>query len=542
MSDCQTPEEIADLISGYISENPNAVVVEDSQMLFDFSTAHYSATPERERCLLQVWSEERNIVRRATAAEVKNGILRLSVFRFGQSKPSRLEICSKAERRSPSSLKATRAAYQRALALALTRSFPGWTLDRLTSAADLEHSFGAVCARGLLRRGQERIAVVGCGEGESQSTIDNSVAVAVLWLDYCREHLAAKSHIGSVALFVPEGRTQTAQMRISHLNREAAQWHIFSLDAATGEANELDLATELNVSTRLVHCFSREQVLERFARSVERMRTLCPQVETVVQSASAISFRYHGLEFASATLEPDRHFRMGERIVFGAAPAEYELNEVTEPLLAKLIERLRLKRGGRDHNHAFYRLQPERWLQSIVERDISALDSRLDPAMFYAQVPAFAASDRAVIDLLGITRDGRLAVIELKAAEDFHLPLQGLDYWARVRWHLRRGEFQKSGYFPGRILSERDPILILAAPALHVHTSTATMLRYFSPELEWKLIGLDERWRNGIRAVFYKEKRLANLSHRNSSHCGRPRPGFSGLERGRDLHNVSSRG
>jgi hypothetical protein len=32
-----------------------------------------------------------------------------------------------------------------------------------------------------LRRGQERIAVVGCGEGESQSTIDNSVAVAVLW-------------------------------------------------------------------------------------------------------------------------------------------------------------------------------------------------------------------------------------------------------------------------------------------------------------------------------------------------------------------------
>lgn len=506
MSAAQTPEEISDLVSGYISENPSAVVVEDGHMLFDFSAAHYSAAPERDRCLLQIWSEERNIVRRATSAEVKNGILKLSVLRFGQSKASRLEICAKAERRSPSALRAMRLAYQRALERAVAALFPGWTLDRLTTSADLEHSFGAVCARGLLRRGQERIAVVGCGDGESQATIDNSVAVAVLWLDYCREHLAAKSHTGGVALFVPEGRARTAQLRMSHLNGGAAQWRLFSLDEHTGEAAELDLATELNVSTHLVQCFNREQALERFARSIERMKALCPNAETVAQSASAVSFRFHGLEFARATMEPDRHFRVSERIAFGAAPAEYEWNDETEPLLRKLIERLMLKRGGRDHNHPFYRLQPERWLQSIVERDVTLLDSRLDPTMLYAQVPAFAASDRAVIDLLGITRDGRLAVIELKAAEDFHLPVQGLDYWARVRWHQRRGEFQKSGYFPGRILSERDPILILAAPALHVHPSTATMLRYFSPELEWKLIGLDERWRDGIRMVFHKEK------------------------------------
>ena len=506
MSAAQTPEEIAALVSGYISENPAAVVVEDGRMLFDFSAAHYSAAPERDRCLLQIWSEESNIVRRATSAEIKNGILKLSVLRFGQAKPSRMEICSKAERQSPSALKAMRAAYRRTLERTVAQLFPGWTLDRLTTSADLEHSFGAVCTRGLLRRGQERIALVGCGEGEAQSTIDNAVAVAVLWLDYCRQHLAAKSHTGALALFVPEGRARTAQLRLSHLNREAAQWRLFSLDEHTGQAEELDLATELNLSTRLVQCFNREQTLERFAKSVEQMRSLCPQTEIVAQSASAVSFRFHGLEFASATLEPDRHFRISERIVFGAPPAEYELNEDTEPLLRKLIERLMLKRTGRDHNHAFYRLQPERWLQSVVERDITLLDARLDPTLFYPQVPAFAASDRAVIDLLGITRDGRLAVIELKAAEDFHLPVQGLDYWARVRQHHRRGDFARYGYFSGRILSERDPILILAAPALHVHPSTATMLRYFAPELEWKLLGLDERWRDGIRVIFNKQR------------------------------------
>src|SRR5437879_467786 len=83
----------------------------------------------------------------------------------------------------------------------------------------------------------------------------------------------------------------------------------------------------------------------------------------------------------------------------------------------------------------------ERWLESLVVKDVRTLDSQLDSSRLYSQVPAFSASDRAMIDVLATTRDGRLAVIELKADEDIHLPLQGLDYWARVRWHHARGEF-----------------------------------------------------------------------------------------------------
>lgn len=78
-------------------------------------------------------------------------------------------------------------------------------------------------------------------------------------------------------------------------------------------------------------------------------------------------------------------------------------------------------------------MQPERWLESEVKRDITAVDAKLDSTHVYAQVPAFAASDRGMIDLLAGTREGRLAVIELKADEDIHLPLQGLDYWSRVK-------------------------------------------------------------------------------------------------------------
>jgi hypothetical protein len=109
-----------------------------------------------------------------------------------------------------------------------------------------------------------------------------------------------------------------------------------------------------------------------------------------------------------------------------------------------------------------------------------------------------------MIDVLTCTRTGRLAVLELKADEDIHLPLQGLDYWARVLWHHRRGEFQQHGYFGGVQLSSRPPLLFLVAPSLRVHPAVDTVLRYFSPEIEWMLAGLDERWREGVRVIFRK--------------------------------------
>lgn len=156
-------------------------------------------------------------------------------------------------------------------------------------------------------------------------------------------------------------------------------------------------------------------------------------------------------------------------------------------------------------------MHPERWLETEVKRDVTALDAQLDPAYVYAQVPAFAASDRGMIDLLASTREGRLAVIELKADEDIHLPLQGVDYWSRVRWHHEREEFHRFGYFVSqngtqRPLSAESPLLLLVAPALHIHPATDTILRFLSPEVNWTLIALDERWREEVKVVFRKRR------------------------------------
>ncbi len=111
-----------------------------------------------------------------------------------------------------------------------------------------------------------------------------------------------------------------------------------------------------------------------------------------------------------------------------------------------------------------------------------------------------------MIDVLTTTRQGRLAVLELKADEDIHLPLQGLDYWSRVQWHHARGEFQTFGYFPGRELSPEPPLLLLVAPTLRVHPATDTLLRYLSPDVDWTLIGIGESWRDNLRVIFRKRR------------------------------------
>ena len=151
-----------------------------------------------------------------------------------------------------------------------------------------------------------------------------------------------------------------------------------------------------------------------------------------------------------------------------------------------------------------WRLAPERWLESLIVRNVSAVDHRLDGNWVYSQVPAFTASDRAMIDVLTVTSEGRLAVLELKADEDLHLPLQGLDYRARVSWHHSRAEFQKFGYFGSAQLSEKSPLLYLVAPALRVHPTTDKLLRYFSPEIDWQLVAVNEDWREEKKVVFRK--------------------------------------
>jgi hypothetical protein len=281
---------------------------------------------------------------------------------------------------------------------------------------------------------------------------------------------------------------------------------LFELDERHDALVEIDCTDRGNISTRLLQAASQTAALDRFAQSVARIQMILPNCEIAVLSAAELAFRWRGLEFARARMVAEAAtFRSKQEIVFGVGAEERILEERNFAFFLQLLTALRDTRhpyGPRQHS--LFRLRPERWLESLVVADVSVIDERLDAHSLYSQVPAFSASDRAMLDVLTTTREGRLAVVELKADEDIHLPLQGLDYWSRVAWHHTREEFPRFGYFPGRELSTEKPLLYLVAPALHVHPATDILLRYIAPEIDWEFVGIDERWREGVKVVFRK--------------------------------------
>ena len=110
------------------------------------------------------------------------------------------------------------------------------------------------------------------------------------------------------------------------------------------------------------------------------------------------------------------------------------------------------------------------------------------------------------MDLVGVTRAGRLAVLELKAGEDLQLVLQAVGYWLRVRWHHAQQDFPRYGYFPGITLDPRPPLLFLVAPSLRFHPANDVLLRYLSKEIEICRVGVSEHWRRGLKVVLRQER------------------------------------
>ena len=515
-----SPAAIAGALGEFLALHPGAVVLEDGKVLFDMRTAKYCVAAEHGKCTLQVWSEERNIVRRVSAVAARGGAMRLTTARFGQARPGLLELVADRDRRTPTTREATRVRYLKVLERAMLRSFGDWKPEGFRTAQDLERSFGPAYARGSLVQGQQAWAVIAVNEAETQATVDGVLTLGVLWLAHCREHAGGRRLYCGLRLVAPLGMATLTASRLQWMNADAAQWELWEFDEKTEELERRDAEDCGNVSTRLVQAPNEAAVRERFADDAVRVMALVPEamravVEQRVRGNAEMAFLLHGLEFARVRFGyAGLGFNRVQEITFGAGANETPLTEENAAELGEMVARLFERRRGGEvkARDPVYRMQPERWLESVLRRDVTAIGERLDAAHVYAQVPAYAGSDRGMLDLLSVDRDGRLAVIELKADEDLHLALQGLDYWVRVRWHHQQnpdamsglGEFQRHGYFGGVRLAEGAPRLYLVAPALRVHPATEVVLRYLSPRVEWELVAVGEKWRESVKVVWRK--------------------------------------
>lgn len=525
--------DLAKALNDYLLAHPRAAVLEAGRLLFDMPSSRFSLSAEHGRCVLHLWSGERNIVRTVTGISQRKQNLRLEIRRLGADRAQSMEVIPDRETGTPAAHAARRKAFARVIERTLGRCFPEWKLDDLRTAMDLEHSFGPAYVRGVLTRGQQAWAVIATGEGETQATIDGALTAGILWLAHCRIQRGRRAVFHGLKVIVPRSSEATTRARMAWLDRSLAQWKLYGISAAEESLTELDATTEGNLEMRLVRAFDQQAALDRAAKGIEMLIGFIPaglrdSIAIGAKSSSHVALSLYGLEFAHVRQDfAANSFRREDVVSFGTGSHEVLLSAANEAEFRKMTRELFAQRyDGGDTRDPFFRLQPEKWLEHLLSTSgeaLAELDASLGTNAIYAQVPAFAGGDRGMLDLLTANCDGRLAVLELKASEDLHLPLQGLDYWIRVRSLHQAGvggssagaayELARSGYFPGIELQPDPPLLYYVVPALHVHPSMETILKHLSKSIPWSLVAINEGWRSGPKAVFRKRSESFPSQH-----------------------------
>jgi hypothetical protein len=478
--------ELRSAIEEFLKNCREPALLEPGEEMMPLAGDNYALEIRGSRLTLQAWDRTRNWTRRVTAVtQANNARLEMTVERFARREGQMFLLDLSRKSGAELGKKSGRLVFRERFRLFLRRQFPEWTLAEVTSEANLEFSLSPSYSRAWLKHGQHGFAAIACPPDADPAGV---LSFGLIWLAYLRRR-EARTAIQGLAAYVPAGKERAAALRILCLNPSAARIELFTY-------NEQDYLVHAephdygNIDTRLEPC---RRPAPNSAGAWESIAAL-PDVERVAKHDGRVSLRVRGIEFAEIA-DGQLRFGLNQR-----TPArEHHAAEI-----ARLAEELARARSAdsTDREHPLYRQFPEAWLESQARAEIETIDATLRPDPIYGQVPAFAGGERGVLDLLAVDRSGRLAVVELKASADLHLPLQALDYWIRVKWHLDRGEFHTHGYFPGVALRTDPPRLLLVSPALEFHPTTETILEFFSPEIEVERAGLAVEWRKGLRSVF----------------------------------------
>jgi hypothetical protein len=476
------PASVRQAIERFLETAKKPALVEAGEECIALHGGNHAIEERATSLTLQAWDERRNLVRRIVAVEGESrGRLELRVERFGK-KIGTLSLVDLNRDRERLGLHTARLEFREQFRRFLRRQMPAYKIAELSTEANLEESMSPAYARALLRSGTSAWAAIGAGV--DCLNVDGILSFGLIWLNYVRRRERGLTVHGLI-LLLPVGREKTTCLRLRYMNTKVAEYRAF---AYTGEGVEctLDLSDYGNVETHL------EPVRRRIAGPVDEL--LAPllareSVEAIDCPDGEISLRVHGLEFAR-TVGDTLEFGIGANHSGDAGDLADELARLRSP-------------DSCDRFHPLCLRGRELWLESQVRAQIEEIDARLLPKPVYGQAPMFMAGERGIVDLLAVERDGRLTILELKASEDIHLPLQALDYWIRVKWHLERDEFGPAGYFPGiTVRREVAPRMMLIAPALDFHPSNEQVLRYFSPEIDVERVGVGAEWQRCVKVMF----------------------------------------
>jgi hypothetical protein len=482
----QSAEQTRSEIEAFLKNSRQPALLEPGEEILALTTDNFALDLRGERLTLQAWDRTRNLTRRVTGIKQSTTArLELAVERFPK-REGQLYLLDLA-RRAGADLgsRSGKLVFRERFRLFLRRQFPEWHLADLSAEANLEFSLSPAFPRAFLHHGQHGWAAIACPPGGDAGAL---LAFGLIWLSYLRTR-ERRLTVEGLALYTPAGQDRTTALRLLCLNPAAARFELFTYSEEDFIA-AVDPRDHGNLDTRLTPCSRPAPNQSAAWPAIAGL----PAVERIPLHDGRTSLRVRGIEFAEL---------FGSELFFGMAerrPArQHHLAEIER--LVEELDRARSPQAA-DRDHPLYRQYPEAWLESQARAQIETLDASLRPDPIYGQVPAFAGGERGVLDLLAVDRSGRLAVVELKASADLQLPLQALDYWIRVKWHLDRGEFSSHGYFPGVELRPDPPRVLLVSPSLEFHPTSEIILCYFAPSIAVERIGLAVEWRKGLKVMF----------------------------------------
>ena len=481
-------EALRSALERFLETSRRPVLLEPGQEPLELTPGLYQMSERPNGLLLEAWNETRTWARRLVAvSNGPSGRMTVLAERLGGAR-LQLEI-SDLDRATavPLLRRSQREGLRERFRFWLARQYAGWRIEELSTGADLQRTLSPSYARALLVQGTRRAAAVAApADGEHAAGVLTS---GLIWLDYLRRREAPQP-VSELGLFVPAGAQNQTLLRLKWMDPQQAQFAVFVYDEA-GFESRLDAADTGNIASQVEPWRTGPPMQEMLAPQVLEELTALEGFEAVHLCAGVVALRIHGLQFGRIE---------GRQIVCGVD--RRKKMKSAQQLLETAREVARFRNSAApDPRHPWRTRQPEAWLESLTRSHLPLLDAALLPRPVYGQVLSLAGTEHGILDLIALGRDGRLAVIELKATEDPNLPLQALDYWMRVEWHARRGDFASNGYFPGLAVRAQAPRLLLIAPALQFHPTSETILRFFSPAIEVERIGVGLEWRKEFRPV-----------------------------------------
>ena len=469
---------------------------EDARLIDTVLAGRAAADLSYGKLILSCWGEDWSRSWRVAGCEATPNGLRLLCTKQRGRADSLVEL-TRGSRLG--SLMGSRDEFAVKLASMIESNFAGYRVERAIRARDDTRHLSGIHARLIIKHRGETIAAAGCGQGETQSTIDALLTSGLTWVDALGEKRLSVSRL---IIFAPRGRATTLATRLTCLDVTGVPVSLAEVDEASGQIapvaafDQGDLADNLRRASALARWPRNQDIPLDIQALIETIPGIAPGLIETQRKGSWVALSIRGLELARVSIK-DR------RVEFGIQKPRKRLDDASRDEFENLIrEAASNRRSDSDcRDDSLYRPQAERWLESLIRSDVTAIDPTLDPRYVYSQVPAYRGEHHTFIDLLGATREGRLVVMELKVAEDAEFVFQGLDYWLRVEWHRVRGDFQRRGYFNGLKMADRAPLLYLVAPLLRFHATTRLVARAISSRVPVYRIGINEDWRGGVRVL-----------------------------------------